>query len=107
MVEDVEAVLAFLQAAFGAGEEHRSTGGGGGTHLEVKLGDSVVMVGGPTEPQPASLFLYVEDVDAVYHSTLKAGAISLMEPGEHFGEARGAGVRDPFGNGWYFGRHKA
>lgn len=106
MVADVEPVMAFLCAAFAAEEAHRGTSGGGGTHLEVRLGDSMVMVGGPAEPQPASLFLYVEDVDAVYRSALEAGATPLMEPGEHFGEERGAGVRDPFGNDWYLGRHK-
>ena len=39
-------------------------------------------------------------------SALNAGATTVMEPADDlFGEKRGAGVKDPFGNDWYFGRH--
>lgn len=110
MVVDVEATVRFLQAAFGARETFRGTGGGGGTHVEMRLGDSMLMVGGDLPPdrvQPGSFFLYVQDVDAVYAQALEAGATSLMEPGALFTEARGAGVRDPFGNSWYLGFHEA
>ena len=104
MVEAVEPVVEFLRQAFGAEETFRTPGAAGGTHVEVRLGTSMLMLGGPAPSQPCSLFLYVSDVDAVYQSALSAGATSLMEPGEHFGEARGAGVRDPFANSWFLGR---
>lgn len=54
-------------------------------HAEVKIGDSVVMVGEATEewpPMPAMLYLYVEDVDRVYRQALEAGATSLREPAD-------------------------
>lgn len=110
MVQEVEPVVKFLQKAFNAAETHRTTGGSGGTHVEMKIGDSMLMLGGGNntvaEPAPASFFLYVEDVDAVYQSALNAGATTVMEPADDlFGEKRGAGVKDPFGNDWYFGRH--
>jgi uncharacterized glyoxalase superfamily protein PhnB len=67
------------------------------------------MIGGSTprgmEGMPAALFLYVSDVDAVYQSALEAGATSLLEPDERFGEPLGAGVQDPFGNQWFMVTH--
>jgi PhnB protein len=112
MVPDVDAVVDFLQAAFAATETFRTTGGAGGTHVEVRIGDSMLMIGGGNdtvqEARPVALFLYVADVDAVYDSALAAGATSLIEPADGlFSEARGAGVRDPFGNEWYLGKHVA
>lgn len=111
MVQDVDAVVAFLREAFGATERFRTVGGAGGTHVEVQIGDSMLMLGGGnetvSEQRPVALFLYVEDVDAVYERALAAGGSSLMEPAAGlFGEAAGAGVRDPFGNEWYMGRHE-
>lgn len=110
MVADPNALVGFLEEAFAAEETFRTEGGAGGTHVEVKIGDSMLMLGGGNntvrEQRPVALFLYVADVDAVYRSALAAGATSLMEPADGlFGEARGAGVRDPLGNEWYIGKH--
>lgn len=108
MVEDVEPVVAFVKAAFHASERYRAGGAAGGTHVEVQIGDSMLMIGGNapgSESVPASLFLYIDDVDAAYQSALAAGATSIIEPGENFQEERGAGVRDPFGNSWFMARH--
>ena len=109
MVRQVDPIVDFLRQAFGAKETFRTTGGAGGIHCEVRIGDSMVMIGGDApggvEPKPSALFLYVEDVDAVYARALDAGATSLIEPGAQFGEQRGAGVEDPFGNQWFMARH--
>ena len=99
--------MIFCRAAFGATELFRTPGGGGGTHVELRIGDSIVMIGGgeggqEMEPMPTMLFLYLEDVDAVYDAALAAGATSLVEPAPMFGEPRGAGIQDPSGNQWYF-----
>ncbi len=90
-------------------ELFRTPGGGGGTHVELRIGDSIVMIGGgeggqEMDPMPAMLFLYLEDVDAVYDAALAAGATSLAEPAPMFGEPRGAGIQDLSGNQWYFAR---
>jgi PhnB protein len=111
MVVEVGPVVDFLEAAFGAEETYRTEGGSGGTHVEVKIGDSMVMLGGGNntvdETLSASLFLYVEDVDAIFASAVEAGATELIAPADGmFNEKRGAGVKDPFGNDWYFGRHE-
>jgi uncharacterized glyoxalase superfamily protein PhnB len=110
-VEDVEPVATFMKQALGATESYRTTGAAGGTHLEMQVGDSKIMMGGNTPggvtSQPTALFLYVQDVDRIYQSALAAGAASMMEPGPMFDEPRGAGFRDPFGNQWFVARHGA
>lgn len=109
LVTDLEAMTDFLEAAFGAEQTYRTTGGGGGVHVELRIGDSRIMVGGgdPVEhDQPAALFLYVDDVDALHERAVRAGATSIMEPADGlFEEERGAGVVDPAGNQWFLGRH--
>lgn len=108
IVPDLEQEIAFLQQAFGATEHYRAIGGAGGWHAELRIGDSMIMLGGGSQqnaatPLPAMLFLYLEQVDAVYAAAIKAGATPLMAPTDGaFGEPRGAGIKDPAGNDWYF-----
>ena len=93
----------FVKQAFGAVESFRSTGSAGGLHCEVKIGDSVVMIGGgPTfDPRPVAIHLYVPNVDEVYARAVEAGGTSVMEPSdEDYGE-RIASVKDIGGNEWY------
>lgn len=109
IVRELEPMLEFLQSVFGATELFRTTGGSGGTHIELRIGDSIVMISGgengeTMEPMPIMLFLYLEEVDKVYHAALDAGATSLVEPAPMFGEPRGAGIQDASGNQWYFAR---
>ena len=109
MVVDPDGLVAFLESAFEAEISYRTTGGGGGDHVELQIGDSRVMVGGGCpvgEDQPAALFLYADDVDGLHDRAVRAGATSILEPADgRFGEERGAGVVDPAGNQWFFGRH--
>lgn len=101
-VADVEAELAFMQTAFGAEQTFRSTGSAGGTHVEVRIGDSMVMIGGNSgQSMPAMVFLYLENVDAIYQGALAAGATSLMEPTDQDHGDRMAGVEDASGIQWY------
>ena len=107
-VPDVFAEIEFLKAAFGAEGQVYGLGSAGGYHSEYKVGDSMVMIGGgggkskwKGEPAPASLHLYVENVDDVYRRALQAGAKSLMPPTDmDYGERSGA-IEDPGGNHWY------
>jgi PhnB protein len=109
MVADPDGLAGFLEAAFEAEVTYRTTGGGGGDHIEIQIGDSRIMVGGGgpvVEDRPAALFLYVDDVDGLHERAVQAGASSIMEPADRlFGEERGAGVVDPAGNQWFLGRH--
>src|SRR5262245_7001822 len=83
VVHGVPTLLDFLQQAFDAQKllspMVRSDGSIG--HAEVKIGDSVIMMGEPMgdmPPMPGSIYLYVNDADAVYQRALQAGATSLM-----------------------------
>src|SRR5262249_49324394 len=110
--EEAPKLIDFLKEAFGATEVMRAGDPLGHFHGEVRIEDSVVMLGNagrsyPSEtPMPAALYLYVGDVDAIYARALRAGATSLMAPEPRDWGDRMAGVRDPFGNVWYLATHK-
>ena len=110
IVREAEALLAFVKEAFGAKELFRGTGSAGGMHAEVRIGDSMVMLGGGSQmkvtPTPTSIWLYVEDADAVYAAAMRAGAKSGSAPQDQPYGDREAGVIDPGGNHWYISTHK-
>jgi uncharacterized glyoxalase superfamily protein PhnB len=43
MAPDIEPVVAFAKAVFGAEETMRTRGGAGGVHCELRIGDSMLM----------------------------------------------------------------
>jgi len=111
---DGDGMLDFAKNAFGAEITLRAEGGGGGgVHGEVRIGDTMVMMGGgipgkpfASEAKTTALHVYVKDTDAAYKRALQAGATSTGEPQDHDYGERGASVRDPFGNFWYIATHK-
>jgi uncharacterized glyoxalase superfamily protein PhnB len=111
---DGDAMLEFAKNAFGAEVMLRAVGGdAGGVHGEVRIGDTMLMMGGgipgkpfKAEPKLTALHVYVEDTDAAYKKALAAGATSTGEPQDHDYGERGASVKDPFGNFWYIATHK-
>ncbi|MBI3327919.1 MAG: VOC family protein [Nitrospinae bacterium] len=109
-VQGVPKLIEFLKQAFDATEVLRMPRPDGSImHAEVKIGDSIVMMGEPMgefQPMPASLYLYVGDSDMVYKRALQAGATSLMEPADQFWGDRNAGVQDPVDNRWFIATHK-
>jgi len=77
-------------------------------HAEVRIGDSVVMLGQASsqwKPTTAAIYLYVNDTDATYKRALQSGATSAMEPTDQFYGDRNAGVQDPAGNFWWIATH--
>ena len=104
---DADTLVEFMKRGLGGTETHRSTGGQGGFHIEVKIGDSMIMVGQRAgAPTTAMLFLYVDDVDAWHSRALEAGATSIMPPADAADGDRRGGVRDACGNVWFFGKPK-
>ena len=103
-------LLDFLKQAFEAQELHRLPRPDGTImHAEVRIGDSLVMMGEPMgdcQPMFGSLYLYVHDVDVVYKRALQAGATSTSEPADQFYGDRSAGIKDPIGNQWWIATHK-
>ncbi len=76
-------------------------------HAEIKIGDSIVMMGEGQDDKkfPAMLHIYMEDVDAVYRRALQAGAKSIREPADQPYGDRSGGVEDEFGNQWWISTH--
>jgi PhnB protein len=109
---DGQALMEFTKQAFGAEELERvimQTG----MHGEVRIGDTMLMIGGgipgkkfPGSLQPGALHMYVEDVDAVYAKALAAGATSIGEPRDQDYGERSATVKDTADNFWYIATHK-
>jgi uncharacterized glyoxalase superfamily protein PhnB len=110
IVKGVPTLIDFLKQAFDAKEiERHSQPDGSVMHAEVKIGDSILMMGeaaGKWNPMPAGFYLYVTDTDAVYKRALQSGATSVMEPADQFYGDRNAGVKDPSGNQWWIATHK-
>jgi PhnB protein len=113
VAENGEALLDFVKQAFGAEETLRAIGPAGGVHAEVRLGDSMLMVGGgipgqrfAATPKTTALHIYVRDTDATYDRALAAGAVSIGRPQDHEYGERSASVKDPAGNFWYIATHQ-
>lgn len=109
VINDAALEIDFLQNAFGAKVEHCSRRPTGEImHASLQVGTSKLMLGqaaGPFKALPAAIYMYVEDVDAVYRRALEAGAKSTMEPSNQFYGDRNAGVEDANGITWWLGTH--
>jgi len=110
-VRDAANVVEFLKKAFGAEVAYEPLNGPDGTimHVEVKIGDSRVMIAEESKmakATPSSLYLYVPNVDSVYQQAVKAGGEAIMEPMDMFYGDRCGGVKDSSGNSWMIATHK-
>jgi uncharacterized glyoxalase superfamily protein PhnB len=107
VVADADAELKFLAAAFRAVEQSCNRNEKNAVmHAEIRIGDSLVMVGQAAEQfkaKPASLYLWVPNVDEVYEKALAAGATSESAPEDKPYGHRNAGVVDSCGITWWIG----
>ena len=104
----VAKIIDFAKQVFNAQEIYASRRPDGSVmHAEIKIGDSVVMLGEAQEGKkfPAMLHIYTEDVDAVYRRAMQAGAKSIREPADQPYGDRSGGVEDEFGNQWWMATH--
>ena len=96
----------FLIRAFDAVETNVMDNPGHGIHRELRIGNSMVMLGETGDQKsglsrPVALHIFVDDADASFARALAAGATSLGEPEDRpYGERSGF-IRDPYGNHWY------
>jgi PhnB protein len=106
VVPDAAGMIDFTVRAFGAEETQRADVPGGGLHGEVRIDDSMLMIGAPSPTYGGQQFvtafhLYVKDCDAACARAAQAGATLTHAPVDQpYGERSGA-VRDAFGNTWY------
>ena len=109
-VDDAAQTIEWYKKAFGAQEVGRHLGPDGKImHAEITIGDSRIMVNdvmqGMKGPRayggsPASLWLYLEDCDALFNRAVGAGANVQVPLGHQFWGDRGGAVADPAGYTW-------
>ncbi|MBL4791079.1 MAG: VOC family protein [Kordiimonadaceae bacterium] len=114
IVNNADAVVAFLKEAFGA-KVLRVTNGPMGAdgnttigNAEIRVGTSMIMVAEARDgmtAQPMMLYLYFENADAVHAQALKAGGTEMMPIEDMFYGDRHGGVIDPSGNMWFIASH--
>jgi PhnB protein len=117
-VDDAAGAIAFYKKAFGAVEVMRMPAPGGKIgHAEIEIGGSRIMLAdehpemGFRSPKayggsPVGLHLYVDDVDAVAHQAVAAGAKELRPVKDQFYGDRTGSFEDPFGHVWHIATHK-
>ncbi|HXZ79472.1 MAG TPA: VOC family protein [Terriglobales bacterium] len=118
-VSDVAAAASFYQKAFGFTRRGIMNGPDGKPiHAELTLRGATLMLG-PEMPSmgrksaknmggsPASLFIYMEDVDKAFAKATKLGAAAKGPVMDMFWGDRCGTVIDPDGYTWMIGTHKA
>jgi PhnB protein len=116
-VDDAAEAIEYYKEVFGAKERVRMDAPDGRIgHAELEIGDSLVMLA-DAFPQFAtrspkelggtsvSVFMYVEDVDALVKKAADAGATITMEVADQFWGDRFGSVKDPFGHVWSIATH--
>jgi uncharacterized glyoxalase superfamily protein PhnB len=120
MVRGADRAIEFYKKAFGAELLDRMTGPDGKSvvHAQIRIGDSFMFLGdeipgmGSGAPEkyggsPASLHLYVEDVDEAMDRAVAAGAQVRMPVEDMFWGDRYGKIVDPFGYEWGLATRKA
>jgi PhnB protein len=113
------AAVSFYQKAFGFSKRGIMNGPDGKpAHAELTLRGTTLMLGPENESMgrrsaksvgasPASLYIYVEDVDKVVEKATKLGATPQGPVMDMFWGDRCGNVVDPDGYTWMVGTHKA
>jgi uncharacterized glyoxalase superfamily protein PhnB len=96
-------LLDFLERAFGARVEGLHEHAGRIAHAFIRIGGAMIeMAEAEEEPlRPFGFYLHTDDVDAVYHRALAAGAVPFLPPADQLYGDRLAIVQDPEGNRWF------
>ena len=115
-LDNAAQTIDWYKRALGAEEVSRSAGPDGKImHAELKIGNSRFMMNdvmtGGKGPQafggsPASLWLFVENSDAVFNRAVGAGAKVQMPLADQFWGDRGGAVADPEGYTWWIATRK-
>jgi PhnB protein len=116
MIDGASEAIGFYERAFGASEIFRvSQPDGKIVHAEIKVGDSVVMLGDTDDAfgdplalggTTVGLHVYVEDVDSWFARAVAAGAKVLQPVQDMFYGDRMGMLEDPFGHVWVLLTHK-
>jgi uncharacterized glyoxalase superfamily protein PhnB len=113
---DVDAAITWLEGLGFETTTRQDDGGGATVHVELRLGDAVVMVAPADEPYDTprligrstgqGVYLLVEDVPAAHRAALRAGGSSVFAPEKTEWGTERARVLDPEGYEWSFGTYE-
>jgi PhnB protein len=116
VLDNAAQTIEWYKRAFGAEEVSRSLGPDGKImHADIKIGSSRFMANdpvmgakGPKEigGSPASLWIYVEDSDALFNRAVGAGGKVQMPLENQFWGDRAGAVSDPSGYTWWIASRK-
>ncbi len=110
--------IEFYKKVFGASLEGEIMDGPDGKtvmHALMRFGNTPMMMAdampgswqkGPTDHVTASLFMYVDDCDALYNKALSQGCTVEYPMMDTFWGDRLGNIRDPFGHAWGIATHK-
>jgi PhnB protein len=106
ITENAQEVIDFLVSALDAEPLRRfDMPDGSIMHAEVRLDDTVIMLGQAGDGWPAvpcHLHVYVPNVDEAHRQALEHGATEVQAPTRREGDSdRRGGVKDPGGNTWW------
>jgi uncharacterized glyoxalase superfamily protein PhnB len=119
VVKDADAALAFYQRAFGFVSRLVVPGPDGKAHhVEMTWNDAMIMFSpegncpakAPATsgtPSPINLYVYCDDVDALFARATAAGAAAVLPPQDMFWGDRLCQVTDPDGHNWVFATNVA
>ncbi len=104
ILENAFKFISFAEKVFGAKETYKVMRDPVTImHAEIMIGESTIMFADATDrykPQPAALFIYVDNADERYKKAISAGAKAITEVADQpYG--RSGGIEDPFGNSWW------
>ena len=108
IVDGAQKLIDLLRQLFDAVELRRyDMPDGSIMHMELKIDDSVIMLGDCSEQFPPNqhlIHIYVPDVDAVYGKAIDLGCESVEEPKQRDGDPDRRGTfKDFAGNVWSIG----
>lgn len=107
---DAPRAIEWLVEALGAERYAVYSGDDGDVHhAELRFGNGMVMLGSTrpgAEARRGSVYVVVEDPDALFERARAAGAEIVREPQDMDYGSREFGVRDPEGNSWSFGTYQ-
>ena len=118
IVADAAKAIEFYGKAFGAKETEKfmRPDGKGVMHAQIKIGNSLLMLGSEFPPSCLSpksrggtsvtLHVYVENADAAFDRAVKAGCTVKMPMSDQFWGDRYGQVEDPYGHIWAIATHK-
>jgi PhnB protein len=115
IIKGAAAAIEFYKKAFGATEILRHTDPSGRIgHAQIKIGNSFIMMGEQMETpgvwgnagSSMMMYVYVEDVDALFNRAVAAGGKAIMPVTDMFYGDRSGALTDPFGHVWCLATHK-